>query len=201
MKKAVVFDFGRVITAQKPRSLFCRYEEILGIAPGRLNSIMFDSPAWKDALVGRMTVQEFWHSIGPELGLNKADEIDRFRRRYHQDEAINQGVLDLIHSLYGRYRLAVLSNSPPGLSQWLADWEILDLFDVVFCSGDEGMVKPDPTVFSVTLARLDVMPQESVFIDDTKEHVEAALKLGLHGIVFTTAESLQAELSDLLSEK
>lgn len=200
MKKAVIFDFGRVITAQKPPSMFRRYEKFLGIAPGRLNPIMFDSPAWQEALLGRMTIQEFWHAIGPELGLKNEDEINRFRRRYHQDEAINQGVLDLIHNLYGRYRMAVLSNSPPGLSRWLADWKILDLFDVVFCSGDEGMVKPDPTVFKVTLERLDVVPQESVFIDDTKENVDAALKLGLQGIVFTTAESLEAELLDLLRE-
>jgi putative hydrolase of the HAD superfamily len=199
MIKAIIFDFGRVISAQKPLSLFHRYEDELGLEPGTINSVMFDSQAWQKALVGRKTVEEFWYEIGPELGLNSHKEIDAFRNRYWADENINANVLKLIQKLHGRYRLAVLSNAPPGLSQWLADWRILDFFDLVFCSGDEGVVKPDAMPFEVTLERLGVQPGEAVFIDDTMENVEAARKLGLHGILFTTAEELEDELNLLLA--
>ena len=200
MIKAIIFDFGRVISAQKPLSLFHRYEDELGLEPGTINSVMFDSQAWQKALVGRKTVEEFWYEIGPELGLNSHEEIDAFRNRYWADENINTNVLKLIQKLHGHYRLAVLSNAPPGLSQWLADWRILDFFDLVFCSGDEGVVKPDAMPFEVTLERLGVQPGEAVFIDDTMENVEAARKLGLHGILFTTAEELEDELNLLLSK-
>ena len=200
MIKAIIFDFGRVISAQKPLSLFHRYEDELGLEPGTINSVMFDSQAWQKALVGRKTVEEFWYEIGPELGLNSHEEIDAFRNRYWADENINTNVLKLIQKLHGHYRLAVLSNAPPGLSQWLADWRILDFFDLVFCSGDEGVVKPDAMPFEVTLERLGVQPGEAVFIDDTMENVEAARKLGLHGILFTTAEVLEDELNLLLSK-
>jgi len=198
MIRAIIFDFGRVISAQKPSSLFRSYEDELGLEPGTINFIMFDSEAWQEALVGRKTVEEFWYEIGPELGLNSSDEVDAFRHRYHADEAINEGVLDLIHRLHGNYKLAVLSNSPPGLSQWLSDWKLLNFFEVVFCSGDEGIAKPDPNAFELTLERLGVEPDEAVFIDDTREHVEAAQKLGLQGILFTTAEELEKELARLL---
>ena len=200
MIKAIIFDFGRVISAQKPLSLFHRYEDELGLEPSTINSVMFDSQAWQKALVGRKTVEEFWYEIGPELGLNSHEEIDAFRNRYWADENINTNVLKLIQKLHGHYRLAVLSNAPPGLSQWLADWRILDFFDLVFCSGDEGVVKPDAMPFEVTLERLGVQPGEAVFIDDTMENVEAARKLGLHGILFTTAEELEKELDLLLSK-
>jgi epoxide hydrolase-like predicted phosphatase len=199
MIKAIIFDFGRVISAQKPLSLFHRYEDELGLEPGTINSVMFDSQAWQKALVGRKTVEEFWYEIGPELGLNSREEIDAFRNRYWADENINTNVLKLIQKLHGHYRLAVLSNAPPGLSQWLADWRILDFFDLVFCSGDEGVVKPDAMPFEVTLEKLGVQPGEAVFIDDTMENVEAARKLGLHGILFTTAEELEDELNLLLA--
>lgn len=198
MIKAIIFDFGRVITAQKPLSLFRSYEEELGLDPDTINSIMFDSQAWQDALLGRKTTEEFWHLIGPELGLNTADEVNRFRRRYHADEAINEAVLDLIRKLRGRYKLAILSNSPPDLTRWLVDWEMRDLFEVVFCSGDEGMIKPDPAAFKLTLERLGVEPGEAVFIDDTPEHVEAARKLGIQGIIFTTAAALKDDLTKFL---
>jgi len=198
MIKAIIFDFGRVISAQKPSSLFRSYEDELGLEPGTINSIMFDSETWQKALVGRKTVEEFWYDIGPELGLNSYEEIDAFRNRYRDDETINTDVLKLIQKLHGHYRLAVLSNAPPGLSQWLAEWRILDFFDLVFCSGDEGIAKPDPKAFELTLERLGVKPNDAVFIDDTREHVEAARKLGLQGILFTTAEELEKELGDLL---
>ena len=198
MIKAIIFDFGRVISAQKPPSLFRSYEDELGLEPGTINSIMFDSEAWQEALVGHKTAEEFWHEIGPELGLLNVNEVDAFRHRYHADEKINQGVLDLISRLHGNYKLAVLSNSPPGLSQWLADWNVLNFFEVVFCSGDEGIAKPDSKAFELTLERLGVKPDEAVFIDDTREHVNAAQKLGLQGILFTTAEELEEELARLL---
>jgi epoxide hydrolase-like predicted phosphatase len=197
--RAVIFDFGRVISAQKPLSLFQSYEEDLGLEPGTINPTMFGSPAWQDALVGRKTAEEFWNEIGPELGLDTPQAIEAFRRRYRADEAINESVLDLIRRLYGQYRLAVLSNSPPGLAQWLADWGIHDLFDMVFCSGDEGVTKPDPTAFEATLERLGVAPEEVIFIDDTPGHVEAARALGLHGLLFTTAEALTEQLDALLA--
>ena len=199
MIRAIIFDFGRVISAQKSPSLFRRHEKNLGLASGTLNPIMFGSQAWEDALLGRKTAEEFWYAIGPELGLNTPEEIDAFRNIYHGDEAINEGVLDLIRRLHGTYKLAVLSNSPPGLARWLVDWGILELFDVVFCSGDEGVKKPDPGAFQVTLERLEVKPTEAVFIDDTMQHVEAARRLGLYGIHFTTAAVLEEELGKLLA--
>ena len=201
MIKAIIFDFGRVISAQKPLSLFRSYEQDLGLAPGTINPIMFGSPAWQDALLGRKTIEEYWRAIGPALELYTVERIDQFRRRYHADEAINEGVLDLIRRLHGRYKLAVLSNSPPDLARWLAEWGIRDLFDVVFCSGDEGVTKPDPAAFALTLERLGIAPEEAVFIDDTPGHVEAARALGLFGIHFTTAEALADQLDDLLTSQ
>jgi putative hydrolase of the HAD superfamily len=173
MIKAVIFDFGRVISAPKPASLFRGYENELGLRPGMLNRFMFGSDVWQEVLVGRKTSDDYWREIGPMLGLYTPEAISDFRRRYHEDEAINYPVLELIRRLHGYYKLAVLSNSPAGLADWLADWEMLDLFDVVICSGDEGMVKPDPAIFGLVLERLGVRPQESIFIDDSSGHVEA----------------------------
>jgi putative hydrolase of the HAD superfamily len=197
--KAVIFDFGRVISAQKPVALFRVYEKALNLAPDSINRIMFESRAWQDAMIGRISATDFWQRIGPELGLHSRAEIDAFRRRYHADESINRDVLRLIRQLYSRYKLAILSNHPPGLVNWLSDWGILDLFDVVYCSGDEGRVKPDPAAYHSTINRLGVLPQESVFIDDTSGHVEAAQSLGLFGIIFIDAKQLERDLNRLLA--
>lgn len=198
MIKAVIFDFGRVISAPKPFSLFRDYEDDLGLPPSTINPIMFGSDAWQEVLVGCITLDDYWREIGPVLGLHTPEAIAAFRQRYHADEAINIPVLEVIRRLHGRYKLGVLSNSPAGLANWLADWGILDLFDVVVCSGDEGVVKPDPAIFRLALTRLGVAPHEAVFIDDSPGHVAAARALGLYGIHFTTPEELDRELGGLL---
>jgi len=199
--EAIIFDFGRVISAQKPASLFRRYEQDLGLPQGKLNRIMFDSDIWHEVLVGRSTINDYWLTIGPVLGLDTDEAILAFRQRYHADEAINGGVLDVLRRLEEGYKLAVLSNAPAGLSRWLADWQILDLFDHVVCSGEVGLAKPDPAIFRLALERLSVEPQQAVFIDDTLGHVEAARSLGLQAIHFTTAEALEGELDRLLANQ
>jgi len=196
--RAVIFDFGRVISAQKPESLFSGYEQELRLTPGTINSIMFESSAWQDALLGRKTTAQFWRAIGPRLGLHSARQIDDFRRRYYADEKIDSHVRKLIGGLFGTCKLAVCSNSPPGLKHWLADWGIDHLFDVIFCSGDEGIVKPDPAAYRTTLARLGVEPFEAVFVDDARENVEAAGKQGLKAIHFTDGAALEKALSKIL---
>ena len=159
---------------------------------------MFDSQDWQNALLGRITATEFWHAIGPRLGLDSHKKIEDFRRRYDADASINRGVRDIIRNLRGRYKLSVLSNSPPGLGQWLFNWGVLDLFDVIFCSGDERLKKPDPGAYKTVLKRLEVLPHEAIFIDDTSGHVVAAQRLGIQSIIFTTADQLTRELKALL---
>ncbi|MCP3889291.1 MAG: hypothetical protein GY702_10510, partial [Desulfobulbaceae bacterium] len=73
--KAIIFDFGRVISAQKPQSLFASYEVFLNLAPNTLNTIMFDSPLWEKALVGELKMSEYWQDIGSHLNLHNLEEV------------------------------------------------------------------------------------------------------------------------------
>jgi putative hydrolase of the HAD superfamily len=192
--EAVIFDFGRVISAQKPESLFRSYEEALGIPAGALNTLMFDHPAWEDALLGRITPDEYWRRVGPELGLETPEAVEGFRRRYDADERLNEEVAAIVRALHGRLPLAVLSNAPLGLERWLDRWGLLPLFDVVFCSANEGVRKPFAEAYQRTLARLGVRAQGTLFVDDAWENVEAARRLGLQVHHFHNAASLAEDL-------
>jgi putative hydrolase of the HAD superfamily len=196
--EAVIFDFGRVISAQKPEDLFRAYERELGIEPGTINPIMFDSEVWHETLLGNRTLDQYWAEIGPRLQLFDAEAVAAFRARYEGDEAVNPGVRNLIRGLRGRHRLAVLSNSPHGLHSWLDRWEMLDWFDLVFCSAEEGLIKPHPDAYRRALDRLRVAPRAAVFVDDAEENVTAARALGIHGVLFTDSEHLEKELGVLL---
>lgn len=198
-KEVVIFDFGRVISAAKPPTLFAGYEKELGLAPGTINDLMFATPLWQEALLGELTMDQYWQRMGGSLGLSSPEAIRAFQRRYYDEEKINPEIPALLRSLAGSYRLAVLSNHPQGLQQWLADWQLDHFFELVICSGDVGMVKPDPAIFTLILERLEIAPKAAVFIDDCSEHVEAARRLRLRSILYHQGLCLRTELARVLS--
>lgn len=197
MITCLVFDFGRVISASKPASLFHAYEKDLGLEPHSINRVMFDSVHWYRALTGEIDMSTYWQTIGSSLNLDSPQAVKQFQERYYQDEEINTEVKQLIHELSRTHNLAVLSNHPSGLQEWLVDWQLDGLFDVIICSADVGVVKPDKRIFELLLERMEVPPEQIVFIDDTTEHVLASHALGMHGVVFTTAAQLKKDLREL----
>ena len=61
------------------------------------------------------------------------------------------------------------------------------------------MIKPDPNIYRTLLDTYDLKEEECVFIDDRKENVEAAKKLGFHGIRFESYEQAFRELEAIIS--
>ncbi|MGB0050633.1 MAG: HAD-IA family hydrolase, partial [Terracidiphilus sp.] len=54
--------------------------------------------------------------------------------------------------------------------------------------------KPDPAIYRHVLEKLGTRPEETLFIDDRKANVDAAVAIGMKGIVFTDVERLRADL-------
>jgi epoxide hydrolase-like predicted phosphatase len=71
-------------------------------------------------------------------------------------------------------------------------------FDVVVLSGQVGMRKPDPAIFLHTADLLGVAPSDCVFVDDLPHNVEAAVQVGMTGVVHTDYARTEAELCVLL---
>jgi len=43
----------------------------------------------------------------------------------------------------------------------------------------EGKCKPDPRIYKLCLERLDVQPQESIFLDNSSQNLKTAAQLGI----------------------
>ncbi len=71
----------------------------------------------------------------------------------------------------------------------------------IVISSEVGAIKPEPEIFELALKRLGSMPQESIFIDDNPNYVEAAQKLGMQGITYTDFDSFEQQLQNLLTEQ
>lgn len=88
-------------------------------------------------------------------------------------------------------KTALLSNSW-GNSYPRDGWS--EMFDEVVISGEVGMRKPEPRIYHHTCQLLDVDPTESVFVDDLPINVEAAVALGMVGVVHREYEMTKNEL-------
>jgi HAD superfamily hydrolase (TIGR01509 family) len=73
---------------------------------------------------------------------------------------------------------------------------IADDFDLIVCSAEESVMKPDAEIYFRTLVRLGCKPSETIFVDDNEENVSGANDLGIRAIQFTR----EVNLKELLSE-
>ena len=83
---------------------------------------------------------------------------------------------------------------PPFRAEWTG---LFDRFRDIVVSGDEKLVKPDPAIYHLALARFGLEPHEAVFIDDNEPNVLGARALGIHSIHFKDAPSTRRELTGL----
>lgn len=72
-----------------------------------------------------------------------------------------------------------------------------EIFDQIVLSGNEGISKPDPKIFEITLDRLGENPENCIFIDDSPTNVEAARRLGMGGIIYQNFNQFEQEMEEL----
>jgi putative hydrolase of the HAD superfamily len=92
-------------------------------------------------------------------------------------------------------RVALLSNS------WGDRYpraQLDELFDEVVISGEVGLRKPDAAIYRLALDRLDVAPEETVFVDDAEPNLHGARAVGLATVLHTDAASTRAALAALV---
>ncbi len=94
------------------------------------------------------------------------------------------------------FRLAVVSDAPR-MRAWLrmTAMKIADFFDIVVTSDDaEGKKKPDPHPYKVALKKLNLKPQEVVFVgDNPNRDILGAKKLGIKTVLAKYGEWTKAK--------
>ena len=95
-----------------------------------------------------------------------------------------------------KYECYVLSNWSWETFQGMEKkYPFLNKFDGLILSGKEKLVKPDAQIYKLAVNRFNLIPQETVFIDDKKENIEAANKLGFLTIHLTNPEIIIQEIN------
>ena len=197
MIRAIIFDVGGVLMRTVNPVPRRELEQRFGLPAGGVSKLVFGNPLWDEAQLGRISSAEFWADVGQRLGLN-AGALAEFRQTFWAGDRLDEELVALIRYLHGvGYHTALLSNAPAGLRQHLEQLGIADAFDVIVASGCEGLMKPDPAIFELTLARVGVAAEEAIFVDDFRVNVAAARQVGLHATRFRGLSPLRKWLQAL----
>ena len=195
MTRAVVFDWGGVLmrTVDIRRRLV--WEHRLGLSFTGLEHLFFSSSVWTQTQHGQATLKDVWTEVGQKLNLDGQD-LAALSRDFWAGDQLDQELVSLIRELRTKgVQVALLSNFASDLQQMLTDLGLDDLFEVVFISGLEGVMKPDPAVYQTTLDRLGVPPAEAVFVDDMQINIEGAQQVGMTGVRFRGIRHLRRTLA------
>lgn len=202
--RAVIFDLGGVVFPS-PFEAFDEYERAAGLPTGTVRGVIRTSSetgAWAELERGEHSLDGFFAALESEFA-SAGHSIDArsllggvsrgFGPRPAMVRAINR-IRDeglLAAALTNNWADARGRPSPNGVDS-------MDIFDVVVESSVEGIRKPDPMIYELTLARLEVDAAEAVFLDDLGINLKPARAMGMSTIKVSQPDDALRELESLL---
>tara|TARA_R110002074_G_scaffold1020_1_gene6120 strand:- start:360 stop:965 length:606 start_codon:yes stop_codon:yes gene_type:complete len=194
MIDTIVFDIGNVLVGWDPRHLYRK---------------VFASEAEMERFLTEVCTND-WH-LAHDRGVS-FEENGAKLKVLHPDHAVHidfwhtryaemipgriAGTADLLHALADKgLTIHGLSNMPVPVFDYLrVTYPELQRFETAVISGTEGVLKPDPRIYEILMARAGFAPERAYFIDDSKANIAAAAALGFQTHHFTDAAALAKDL-------
>ncbi len=195
--RGLLVDFGGVLTTNVFAS-FRRFCEREGLDPERVKQLFREDPEALGELRrlerGEVPEDEFSRGFGARLGVEDATGlVDRLFAEMGPDHAMIEGVKA---ARAAGVRTGLVSNS------WGAgryDRSVFpELFDGVVISGEVGLHKPEPEIYTLAAERIELPVEECVFVDDLRENCDGAQRVGMTAVLHRGAERTVPELERLL---
>jgi putative hydrolase of the HAD superfamily len=195
--KAVIWDFAGVVLHTVRGTFNSLLAERLG-APLKDIERIISSPENDLWDMDEIDDDTFYTFLLNEL--NMPMEKKSILRKFALDDFyIDQEMLAYIKKIRKSFTTALLTNFPARVHDSMkTDWIVDGAFDHMIASCDVKLVKPDPAIYELTLARVGCLAEESVFIDDREINVKAAEKLGINSIVYQSRSQTINDLEAIL---
>jgi putative hydrolase of the HAD superfamily len=114
--------------------------------------------------------------------------------------------LEFIYKLRNNYRIFLLSNTNiihVNAFLMLADEQVgktrfENAFEKIYYSCDIGLRKPDPSIFELVLQENNLRASETLFVDDSPQHIDGAKLSGIQAELLLPGESIELKYAGLL---
>ena len=119
------------------------------------------------------TFEEVYSNFLGKLGILHDDEMlewlhDNFKIYYKT--SFYPCIEELLQELASKYKVAMVSNTMSDQPKLLLqEADMNKYFDLLVCSRDLGVRKPNPEIFNIVLGKIDAEPSETVHVGDSVE--------------------------------
>jgi len=199
MIKNIIFDFGDVFINLDKEATYRELERLKV-------DVSLDMVSWYQSYeVGNISTQKF---------IDKVHEKNTHVSQQELIDAWNAILLDFplkrlsfLKELKksNKYRLILLSNTNDLHITWIKkNWgmplynEFMECFEQFYLSHEIGFRKPNEDIYNFVLEKNNLLPSETIFIDDTEENTKSAQKLGIH---VWNIDPLKEDVVSLLTRK
>ena len=198
MIKNIIFDVGNVLVEYNPDGLMRRLgfdEETLQA----VNQAVFQNELWNESDRGVLSPEELLEAF---IANNPAyeKEIRQVIDAVGDTISLMPYTVEWVKGLKEKgYHLYILSNYAEYTYEKTSHkMEFLPYMDGVVFSYRCKLIKPEKEIYEYICKTYELKPEESVFLDDRKDNVEAARNMGMHGIVFENYAQGSETLEQLL---
>jgi putative hydrolase of the HAD superfamily len=192
----LLVDWGGVLTTDLFAS-FAAFCERQGLAPDALMQGFRHDPDARQALIdleeGKLSEADFEVKLGGLIGVASDGLIDQLFAGAGPEEPMIAAVRA---ARAAGIRTGLISNSW-GTSRY-PKAVLAELFDGVVISGDVGMRKPAPEMYTLGAERIGLKTDQCVFVDDLPFNLTPAAELGMGTVHHRDSATTIAELEKLL---
>jgi len=192
--EAIIFDCGGVLLDHVPEKRLASIAATYQIDPQKAESVMLKY--LPDLQTAAISEKEFWVKFSEELGKPlPANYENLWDGEFVEHASIKEDVWNLVPILRANgYKVAMLSNTEVSHARHLRKLFPESSFDAYTLSNEVRLRKPNPEIYTLTMQKLGVDPEKTIFVDDFPELVSAARNLGMKGIHFTDYVNLVRDL-------
>lgn len=183
----IIFDYGNVIFELDFRKVVRAFHEIGVPDAERFFSHSEQSPIFDAFDLGEITAAQFRNEIRKLTGDFTLTDAGIDQAWNSLLVGVSEEHLRLLLRLKKRYRTFLLSNNNELHYQYIQDYLKREhgvesnstFFEKDYYSHLMGMRKPNNNIFEYVLERHKLIPSETLFIDDSPQHLATARKLGI----------------------
>lgn len=186
--KNIIFDWGGVITNINYQATIDAFSKLGFDRFGDYFTHNLQNDIFKKFEIGEIspiTVRNELHRLLPS-GISDI-QIDLAWCSMLRDTPI--GRLELLKRLGKKYRLILLSNTNIIHANYYIDLlqkeqsiDYVSIFDKVYFSHEIKMRKPNRNIFEYVLNDSQIVPEETLFIDDTEINIDVASTFGIQSL-------------------
>ena len=199
----VIFDIGDVLISDNFKELLMKDSKIPTELADTIKSLWFIA---KDDIDDTMDLDTYREIVNKRMGPEFSKYIPKLFQYGIECVHVLDYTVSMIQDLKERgYKVYYLSNWSAWTHELLekaGKFDFLKYMDGGIFSYDVGYMKPDEEIYRILLNRYKINPKEAIFFDDKKENIDAANKLGIHGVLFPRHDSsiIYNALSDMESK-